>query len=201
MNICLDHIEAAIFDIGNVLIDFAWADYLRSFGFSEETFEHVADATFRNRDWDAGDSGLVTTEEWLQLFIENDPAYEKEIRLVFQDMGKAIVPFTVTEQWLQIFRDKGIRLYYLSNYSDEMYRQSKKALSFLEQFDGGVFSWKEKCMKPDERIYRLLIERYHIAPEKSLFFDDRPENIEAAKRLVIQGVVFTTDIPLQMLGK
>ena len=39
MNICLDHIEAAIFDIGNVLIDFAWADYLRSFGFSEETFE------------------------------------------------------------------------------------------------------------------------------------------------------------------
>lgn len=193
--------DAVIFDIGNVLIHFAWEDYLHSFGFSEELYDRIADATFRNEDWDAGDSGLVTTEEWLNLFIDNAPDLREDICRVFEGFGAAIVPFSFTEDWIQMFRDRGMRVFYLSNYSDEMYRQSKERLSFLEGFDGGVFSWQEKCMKPDEKIYKILLERYHITPKRAVFFDDRPENVEAARRAGINGVVFTTDIPLQMLSK
>ena len=201
MEINLEHIDTVIFDIGNVLINFAQTDYLHSFGFSEETYEHVADATFRNKDWNAGDSGLVTTEEWLTLFIENDPTYEAEIRQVFHNIGKTIIPYETTESWIQFFKEKGMRIFYLSNYSNEMYRQSKDRLTFLENFDGGIFSWKEKCMKPDEEIYKRLLKRYDIVPERAIFFDDRVENIETAQRLGMQGVVFTTDVPLQMLEK
>ena len=64
-----ENTNTVIFDIGNVLIYFAWKEYLESLGFSEETNKHVADAMFCNKDWDAGDSGLVTTEVWLELFI------------------------------------------------------------------------------------------------------------------------------------
>lgn len=67
--------DTVIFDIGNVLIHFDWMGYLKSLKFDEETYEHVANAMFRNEDWNAGDSGLVTTEEWLRLFIDNDRAY------------------------------------------------------------------------------------------------------------------------------
>ena len=94
-----------------------------------------------------------------------------------------------------------MRIFYLSNYSNEMYRQSKDRLTFLENFDGGIFSWKEKCMKPDEEIYKRLLKRYDIVPERAIFFDDRVENIETAQRLGMQGVVFTKDVPLQMLEK
>lgn len=117
---------------------------------------------FCNKDWDAGDSGLVTTEEWLQLFIENDPAYEKEIRTTFAGFGASIVPFPFIEEWFAYFREKGMKLYYLSNYSDEMFRQSEEKLAFLKSFDGGVFSWQEKCMKPDSKIYQILLDRYNI---------------------------------------
>ena len=71
-NSCIDHalslihiskeMDTVIFDIGNVLIHFDWMGYLKSLKFDEETYEHVANAMFRNEDWNAGDSGLVTTE-------------------------------------------------------------------------------------------------------------------------------------------
>jgi len=92
-----------------------------------------------------------------------------------------------------------MKIYYLSNYSEEMYRQSKERLSFLNHFDGGVFSWKEKCMKPDKDIYEILLSRYEIDPKHALFFDDREENVEAAAKLGIRGVVFRPEIARQML--
>lgn len=195
----MESADAIVFDIGNVLIAFAWEDYLKSLGFDAETYEHVADAMFRNEDWDAGDLGLVTTEQWLELFIENDPAYEAQIRYTFENFGRSIVPYNYTKPWTTLLKQQKKRLYFLSNYSDEMYRQSKEQLDFLGYFDGGVFSWEEKCMKPDERIYKILLERYHLTPEKCIFFDDRMENVEGARKAGMQAFLFHTDIPLQLL--
>ena len=53
--------------------------------------------------------------------------------------------------------------------------------------DGMVVSSREKVMKPDERIYRILLDRYHLNAEDTLFIDDRLENIRAAEKLGIQG--------------
>ena len=82
-----------------------------------------------------------------------------------------------------------------------MYRQSKEQLSFLRMLDGGIFSWKERLMKPDPDIYSLLIRRYGITSETAVFFDDCRENVEAARSSGINAVLFTTDIPLRMLEK
>lgn len=197
----LNMAEAVIFDIGNVLAAFAWEDYLRSLGFDEETYEHVADAMFRNEDWYAGDSGLVTTDEWLSLFIENDPAYEKQIRYTFEHFGGTIVTYEYTKPWIMRLKEQRKKVYFLSNYSKELYRQSKEQLNFLDSFDGGLFSWEERCMKPDERIYRRLMERYCLCPEKCVFFDDRMENVEGARKAGIKAFLFHEDIPLQFLEK
>ena len=200
-NYLTENIDTVIFDIGNVLIHFAWEDYLHDLGYEGAMFDRVADAVFRSDDWDKGDSGLYTTQEWLDSFIENDPEIEGDIRKVFEGFGASIVPYPVTERWLSYIREKGMKMYYLSNYSDEMYCQSEEQLSFLKTFDGGVFSWREKCMKPDPKIYEILLKRYKIVPEQALFFDDRLENVEGARKVGINGVVFNTDIPLQMLEK
>ena len=73
-------IKNIIFDIGNVLIHFAWEDYLHDLGYEGAMFDRVADAVFRSDDWDKGDSGLYTTQEWLDSFIENDPEIEEDRR-------------------------------------------------------------------------------------------------------------------------
>ena len=77
---------------------------------------------------------------------------------------------------------------------DSLYLKSKEELAFIEEFDGGIFSYQEKCVKPDRKIYERLLERYSILPERALFFDDREENVNAAKRLGIQGEVFTENL-------
>lgn len=77
---------------------------------------------------------------------------------------------------------------------------TKEELGFINSFDGGVFSYKEKCIKPEEKIYKTLLTRYNIKPENAIFFDDRPENVEAAKMLGIQAVVFTPEVAEEYLG-
>ena len=61
--------------------------------------------------------------------------------------------------------------------------------SFQESSSLRIFIWS----KPDAGIYRYLLETYGLIPEESLFIDDRPENIEAARELGIKGVVFDGD--------
>lgn len=193
--------NAVIFDVGNVLVGYDWQNYLRTFHFAEEIYERIADAVFRNKDWEEGDIGRISTEEWLNLFIENAPDLEPQIRRVFAGFAGTIVPLYYTEEWLDYFRSLGYRLYYLSNYSRELYQKTRDKLRFLDTFDGGIFSYEVKCIKPDENIYRLLLERYSICPGEAVFYDDRPENVETALRLGINGIVFHQDIPLQMMGK
>ena len=72
-------------------------------------------------------------------------------------------------------------------------------MGFLQEFDGGIFSYEVQSIKPEEKIYRLLLERYRIRPERAVFFDDRPVNVEAAARLGIRGVVFEPDMAYHML--
>lgn len=193
--------NTVIFDVGNVLVGYDWKSYLRSFHYPEEIYDRIADAVFLNDDWLEGDIGRISTEEWQDLFIGNAPDLESQIREVFAGFEGTIVPWSLTEAWIAYFRSLGCKLYYLSNYSRELYQRSKDKLKFLDAFDGGIFSYQVKCIKPDERIYRLLLARYSIRPEDAVFYDDRPENVEAAVRLGIKGVVFHPDLPLQMMGK
>lgn len=190
--------EAIIFDIGNVLVSFSWEEYMHSLGFEKEVCEHVVNAMFRNEDWEEGDLGKITTAKWLELFIQNDPGYETQIRRTFENFGGTITPFEYTKPWIARLKQEKKKLYFLSNYSEEMYRQTKEKLDFLDDFDGGIFSWEEKCMKPDEKIYKILIDRYQLTPEKCVFFDDRAENVKAAVRAGMKGFIFLPDISLQL---
>ena len=56
--------------------------------------------------------------------------------------------------------------------------------------DGGVFSCEEKLTKPDIRIYERLCEKYGLVPSECLFTDDLAANIEGAKKVGFNGVLF-----------
>ena len=75
-----EHTEAVIFDLGNVLLGYDWRPYLASLGYDDRTNEILAEAIFLNEDWERGDRGGITSQEWEQLFVENAPDYEKQIR-------------------------------------------------------------------------------------------------------------------------
>lgn len=53
-----------------------------------------------------------------------------------------------------------------------------------------IFDGEEGISKPDERIYRLTLERLNVRPEEAVFVDDKRENVEAARRLGLRAVHF-----------
>ena len=93
-----------------------------------------------------------------------------------------------TERLVGDLKAAGYRLYVLSNMSREF-------IDFLRRFpvyglfDGEVVSCEEHTVKPEPRIYEILLERYGLTPSETLFIDDREMNIEAAA-LGIHGFVF-----------
>ena len=63
-------------------------------------------------------------------------------------------------------------------------------MAFRELTDGGILSYTEHMIKPDREIYDLLVERYNLTPSKTVFIDDTPVNVEAAKNYGWKGIVF-----------
>lgn len=189
-----DGADTLIFDIGNVLLRYDWESLLDSFSFAPEVRQKIASAVFLNADWERGDKGGITPEEWRELFVENAPELKEEICRVYGKLEGTIRPFPYTKELVRTLKERGYQLYYLSNYSQYLLQETEKYMDFLEEFDGGIFSYTVQCIKPDSEIYRILLKRYGIVPERAVFFDDRPDNVEAAERLGIHGIVFTPEV-------
>lgn len=183
-------IRNVIFDIGNVLMEFGWEEYLDGFGFPSEKREKIADAVFRNPVWNERDRGDRSDEEYLLSFIREAPEYEDEIREVVERSPECIHLFPYSETWLHFLQEKGFRTFILSNYSRYMLDHTRDDMKFLKYADGAVFSCDEKLIKPEPEIYRTLLKRYGLQPEECVFIDDRKDNVETAVSLGIHGIVF-----------
>ena len=107
-------ITTVIFDIGNVLAGFAWKEYFLRFGYSEEIFQRLVKATVGNRSWQEHDRGALSDEEILNLFIENDPGIEKELRETLDNINGMLVRYDYAIPWIQELKEKGYRVLVLS---------------------------------------------------------------------------------------
>lgn len=67
----------------------------------------------------------------------------------------------------------------------------KRELGYYNLFNPVLLSYEIGVRKPDPRAYQILLSRLQVAPQAILFIDDQPANIEAAKKLGIDGIVFT----------
>ncbi len=183
-------IQNVVFDIGNVLVGFVWEEFYHSFGFSEATFEKVADATVRSPFWSEMDRGELSDEELLAGFIRNDPSVEKEIRTALQNVKGMIRRYDYSVPWIRELKKQGYHVYVISNFAHKAHRDCMDALDFLKELDGGILSYQVKLIKPAPEIYRLLCSRYGLKAEECVFIDDVRENVEAAEREGMKGIIF-----------
>ena len=118
-------IKNIVLDIGNVLIPFSWRQHLDHFGFSDEIKKRLADAVFLNDDWNEIDRGVLTKEELLARFIENDPGIEKEIYMVMENINGTVGEYPYTSTWVPKLKSMGYHVYLLSNFSDQQLHDSR----------------------------------------------------------------------------
>lgn len=185
-------IKNIIFDVGKVLVEWEPDVAMQKLGFDEITLKAVSEATVESNDWNENDRSVLSDEEQLQIFIDKAPAYEKEIRLFWDNIGLAIWQYDYVKEWMQELKTRGYRLYILSNYARRTYAQTRETgLSFLEDVDGQLFSFEVHQIKPEPEIYQTLLRKFDLKPEECVFLDDRADNIAAAEDAGIHGIQFT----------
>ena len=185
-------IRNIIFDIGNVLASFRWADLFRDLGFSGEVFDRIAAATVLHPTmWNEFDRSLMEDEEIIAKCIERAPEYEQEIRLLFRKTELLVEEYGHSYGWISGLKERGYHVYLLSNYGKTSFEAAKThgRLSFLPLVDGAVISYEVQIVKPEPEIYRALLAKYNLKAEECVFLDDKAENIEAAQNLGFHGIV------------
>ena len=184
-------IYTIIFDIGDVLVSANIKDYLVADPeVPNEIVDELLKLWFIDKDEVDDTMDLDTYREIVNKRMGVE--FSKYIPKLFQYNVDCVTAFDYTIPMIQDLKDKGYKVYYLSNWSAWTYDLLQEAgkFDFLELMDGGVFSYDVGYMKPDEEIYKILLNKYKINPEEAVFFDDREENIEAANKLGIHGVHF-----------
>lgn len=178
-----------IFDLGNVLLDFNPRDYLKS-KISDDKLEDVFKAVFTSEEWIMLDRGTITEKEAINNIISRNSTYINEINLAFESWYDILKPIEESINILMSLKKNGYKIYYLSNFHQLAFAEVTKKNSFFKLFDGGVVSYEEKLIKPEEDIYKLVLDRYKLNPSETIFIDDTKVNVDAANSIGIKGILF-----------
>jgi len=174
-------IRNIIFDLGNVLISFRPSEYLDKKEYSEELKAKILSDIFHAREWLELDNGDITIAEAIESIAERSSLTREEIAHIFNLRTDIMVPLDLNVNLLPELKKSGFRLYYLSNFPIDIFHEIKSGYYFFNYFDGGVISAEVRHSKPGRRIYEILLEKYSLRAEESLFIDDLEENVKAAK--------------------
>ncbi|MDR3598632.1 HAD family phosphatase [Clostridium sp.] len=181
-------IKNIIFDLGNVLLNFDPIEYVKS-KVIEDKVEEIYKSIFKSEEWPMLDRGAITEEEARTNIINRKIENTDFINSVFENWYDILNPIETSVEVLKKLKEKGYKVFYLSNFHFAAFEYVTKKHDFFELFDGGVVSYKEKLLKPEKEIYEKIVDKYEIEPSETVFIDDMQVNVEAAMKLGIKGII------------
>lgn len=183
-------IKNIIFDFGGVLVDWN-PHHLYDTYFDDKDSADWFLSNICTMDWNVQMDAGKPFKQGVAEKIAQYPQWEKEIRLYWErwiDMMGDTIPGMY--DWILQLKQQGYTIYGLTNWSTETFIQIKDKYSIFQLMDGIVMSGEERVTKPDAKIYHILLNRYQLAPEECVFFDDNLNNVIAAQNIGIHAVQF-----------
>ncbi len=184
-------IDAVVFDLGGVLLDWDPRHLYRQI-FADPAEMETFLGTICTQQWHvAHDLGADITLS-CRLLAQQHPGYAAQI-MAWAERTEEMVRGQLddTVELLAELKRAGLRCYVLSNMEAPCFEVRLGRFGFLHWFDGHVISGVERVAKPDRRIFRILLARYGLTAERTIFVDDSDANIGAARQLGIIGIRFT----------
>ncbi|MDO4478932.1 MAG: HAD family phosphatase [Lachnospiraceae bacterium] len=186
-------IRHLVFDVGGVLLDYTWSQMLAEFGMPKDECEIFDRFVLRSPCWSMLDLGFLSFEDVRKDLKLMYPQYADALDYVLGKPERMPVPRPRVEARIRELKAKGYDVYLLSNYSEFLFNTHAAQAHFLDLVDGAVISYEVHTMKPEPRIYETLLQKYDLDPKECMFFDDKPENVEAAVALGFEGGVITSE--------
>lgn len=183
-------VDAVVFDVGGVLLD--WNprhlyDTLIPDPDEREWFLTEVCSPEWNAAQDAGRDWETAVAELCARF----PSWASHIEAYSTRWAEMVAgPLEQTVAVLAELRARGVPTYALTNFSAQKWEVALERWDFLRGFAGTVVSGREGVVKPDPKIYRLLVERFNLEPARTFFTDDVAANVEGARATGIRAELF-----------
>ena len=176
-----------IFDLGGVLIYFNPRELIDKIFANVEQKPYGLVQAVLTKPWLDMDRGMLSFTEVAQALADTyDPA---QVCHFMESIPAYLNPLADGLQLLQDVKDRGYKVYVLSNLAAYSHEAILKHAGFFEPFDGAIFSYQVGFAKPDPEIYQALLTKYNLVADECVFIDDLEKNISAGKALGIDGIV------------
>lgn len=189
-------IEALLFDLGKVLIDFNFETGVQalhaSCSISRERFEEVL--------WDEAwirryERGEISTGQFHTYLCETASLRMGLVEFC-RTWSSVFLPDPIVSEDLLATLKRNYPLILVSNTNEAHIEFIRSKYRVFGYFDRHVFSYQVGSLKPDRKIFEHAIAASGCLPEALFFTDDREENIFAARQLGIRGHRFETELKL-----
>lgn len=198
------NIDAVVFDLGGVLIDWNPRHLYRQLFANPAEMEQFL-ARICSPEWHRAHDLGADTRESCERLAALHPGY-RDMIMAWADRSEEMVSGQLDQTVLVLSQVKaaGLRCYTLSNMEPDTFPVRRVKFPFMDWFDGHVISGIEGVAKPDQRIFEILLKRYALDPTATVFVDDSRQNVEAADALGLRALHFssagTLERELQALG-
>lgn len=190
-------IKNIVFDFGGVLVDWN-PHYLYDgyFGSREKADWFLANIC--TMDWNVQMDGGKPFAQGIAELSAVHPQWSREIQMYFDrwmDMMGEEIPHM--RELIQNLKRRGYHIFGLTNWSAETFCQVRHRYGIFDLLDGMTVSGEEHVTKPDQAIYRRLLERFSLVPGECLFIDDNAANVAGAIQAGMAAVRFTDPATLK----
>jgi 2-haloacid dehalogenase len=190
-------IEAVVFDVGGVLLDWDPRHLYRKLFDDEDQMNRFLEEVC-TPEWHAAHDRGVPFSQSGEALAARHPEHAELIWAWGQRSEEMIAgPIDGTVAILRALKERGVPCYALTNMEAETYPLRLARFEFMGWFDGTVVSAFEGTAKPDAVIFRRLLDRFSLTASTTLMIDDSAPNLEAARSVGMATVQYESPAALR----
>ena len=184
----MNMIKNIIFDIGNVILNFNIKEVLQKFTSNKIEQKFILKNIINSPEWLGNaliDTGYISREDAIEIVKDRtNHCNDKLIVDFWKNYNDFAQVNTKVLNLIQKLKDNNYKIYLLSNINPYTFEFVNKS-GLFDFVDGYVLSYQEHKIKPYKAIYNVLLERYNLIPNESVFIDDNKNNIETGNSMGI----------------
>jgi len=185
-------IKNVIFDIGNVLVKWSPREIITMTFGDDVNVDELMAILIHNQPFFDLNRGYFSLEKAKTLIKESTEYSQADIDHLFDNLFTSLTPIEGSFALLQRLHQAGYKLFSLTDNVHEVITYLQEKYEFWPYFYDAVVSADVGLLKPDPKIYEILIKQCQILPQESVFMDDMPANVLGAQKAGIHAFQFTT---------
>ncbi len=171
--------SAIVFDLGKVLVDFDYSIAARRIGAAGKLpFDEIQKYLSQSDLLIRYETGLISRQQFYQE-VSAITGFTGTLQEFGRFFGGIFTEMPAMIELHAALRRNGLPTYIFSNTNDLAVEDIRGKFPFFSNFDGYIFSYEVRAMKPDAKIYEALETMAGKLGSELLYIDDRPENIAA----------------------